>query len=89
MQHFRMELHAVETLFDVFDCGMAAVFGACADAEALGKLRDLDTVAHPVDGGFVHVFKQRAFGYVAHIPYGGSPSFRPFGIFKAEKADSN
>ena len=60
VQHFRMELHAVETLFDVFDRGVAAVFGACADAEALGKLRDLDTVAHPVDGGFVHVFKQRA-----------------------------
>ena len=69
MQYFRMELHAVELPGNVFDRCMAAVFRACADAEAIGQMSDLHAMAHPVDGGLVHPFKQRAAVNVGQLGF--------------------
>ena len=59
MHHLRVELHAVELLFQALDRRMAAALGGGDDLEAGGQVLHLHPVAHPVHSRLRHAVKQR------------------------------
>ena len=58
MHHLRVELHAVELLFQTLDRRVAAALGGGDDLEARGQALHLHPVAHPVHSRLRHAVEQ-------------------------------
>lgn len=55
VEHLGVELNGVQPLFLVLSCGHRAVDGVGSDFEAGRGLLDIVVVAHPADGGGLHI----------------------------------
>jgi len=55
VEHLGVELNGVQPLFLVLSCGHRAVDGVGSDFEAGRSLLDIVVVAHPADGGGLHI----------------------------------
>ena len=55
VEHLGVELDGVQPLFLVLSCGYRAVDGVGSDFEAGRSLLDIVVVAHPADGGGLHI----------------------------------
>ena len=55
VEHLGVELDGVQPLFFVLSCGHRAVDGVGSDFEAGRSLLDIVVVAHPADGGGLHI----------------------------------
>ena len=62
VEHFRMELEAVEVLFRQLDGGDRAVIGIRGDCEACGRGLGVVVVAHPANGLRADVLKDLGLG---------------------------
>ena len=62
-----MELHGIEALFRIFHSSHRAVCGVGGDLETRCCLLDVVVVAHPADGGGLHIGEQLALGVHEHL----------------------
>ena len=62
-----MELHRVEALFRIFHSCHRAVCGVGGDLETGGSLLNVIVMAHPADGGGLHIGEQLALGVHEHL----------------------
>ena len=67
VQHLRVELYGVQTLFGIFNGCHRAVCGVGSDLEAGSRLLDVVIVAHPADGRRLHIGEQLALGVHKHL----------------------
>ena len=67
VQHFRMKLHGIQTFFGIFGCCHRAVDRVGGDLETRCCLLDVVVVAHPADGGGLHIGEQLALGVHEHL----------------------
>ena len=66
VRDFRVELHRVDALFGVRHRAERAVFAVGDGGEALRRMGDVESVAHPRDGLRLHAGKQRAVDVEIH-----------------------
>ena len=67
VQHLRVELYGVQTLFGIFNGCHRAVCGVGSDLKAGSRLLDVIVVAHPADGRGLHIGEQLALGVYEHL----------------------
>ena len=67
VQHLRVELYGVQTLFGIFNGCHRAVCSVGSDLEAGSRLLDVVVVAHPADGRGLYIGEQLALGVHEHL----------------------